>query len=250
MLVFVLSLAGCSGTKETTEYNEEMLTQVADFLIANFSQMTEEQFDAFHDSSEYALNYTLMNTGIPLESDSFLSAMDAWEAALKECGAYSDHGDYKMEVKSDGVVLTANASFEDRDAVIEFAFDEKSKLESLTVSAEYTTGEILTKAGLNTVLGMGTVFAVLIFMAWLISMMKYIPVIAEKFSGKKKEETPVTAAPAAIEETEEAEASDETDDLELVAVITAAIAASEGTSSDGFVVRSIKKRRKPGKWNA
>ena len=69
---------------------------------------------------------------------------------------------------------------------------------------------------------------------------------AEKFSGKKKEE-PSEAAPVVVEETEIA---DETDDLELVAVITAAIAAAEGTSSDGFVVRSIKKRRKPGKWNA
>ena len=31
------------------------------------------------------------------------------------------------------------------------------------------------------------------------------------------------------------------DDLELIAVITAAIAASEGTSTDGLVVRSIRK---------
>ena len=32
------------------------------------------------------------------------------------------------------------------------------------------------------------------------------------------------------------------DDLELVAVITAAIAAQRGTGSDGFVVRSIRRR--------
>ena len=38
------------------------------------------------------------------------------------------------------------------------------------------------------------------------------------------------------------------DDLELVAVISAAIAASEGqTSTDGFVVRSIKRANK-NKW--
>ena len=37
---------------------------------------------------------------------------------------------------------------------------------------------------------------------------------------------------------------EESDDLELVAVIAAAIAASEGAvSTDGFVVRSIRKRR-------
>ena len=38
------------------------------------------------------------------------------------------------------------------------------------------------------------------------------------------------------------------DDAELVAVIAAAIAAAEGTSTDGFVVRSIK-RRKSNRWN-
>ena len=37
-------------------------------------------------------------------------------------------------------------------------------------------------------------------------------------------------------------------DEELAAVIAAAVAASEGTSTDGFIVRSIK-RRKSNKWN-
>ena len=40
-----------------------------------------------------------------------------------------------------------------------------------------------------------------------------------------------------------------TDDLELVAVISAAIAAAEGTSTDGFVVLSIR-RRQSNKWKA
>ena len=50
------------------------------------------------------------------------------------------------------------------------------------------------------------------------------------------------AAPAQAEE-------NLADDGELVAVIAAAIAAAEGTTTDGFVVRSIK-RRKSNKWNA
>ena len=39
------------------------------------------------------------------------------------------------------------------------------------------------------------------------------------------------------------------DDAELVAVIAAAIAAAEGTSTDSFVVRSIR-RRPSNKWKA
>ena len=45
---------------------------------------------------------------------------------------------------------------------------------------------------------------------------------------------PVAAAPVAEEEL--------VDDLELVAVITAAIAASMNTSTDGLVVRSIRRK--------
>ena len=54
---------------------------------------------------------------------------------------------------------------------------------------------------------------------------------------------PAPAVAAAVEEAEEM------DDTELVAVIAAAIATAEGTTTDGFVVRSIK-RRKSNKWNA
>jgi predicted house-cleaning noncanonical NTP pyrophosphatase (MazG superfamily) len=47
-----------------------------------------------------------------------------------------------------------------------------------------------------------------------------------------------------VEEAAQEEETEElSDDLELVAVITAAIAASEGTSADGLVVRSIKRAR-------
>ena len=52
---------------------------------------------------------------------------------------------------------------------------------------------------------------------------------------------------AAVSET--VEEVDETDDLELIAVISAAIAAAEETTTDGFVVRSIK-RRPSNKWNS
>ena len=56
-------------------------------------------------------------------------------------------------------------------------------------------------------------------------------------SSKKKDgiahTTAVAQAPAGV---------DVTNDLELVAVITAAIAAQQGTSTDSFVVRSIRRR--------
>lgn len=109
---------------------------------------------------------------------------------------------------------------------------------------------VFEQALLNTLMGMGTVFAVLIFISLLISLFVYIPSIERalknRSSRKEKraaqEERPAPKRPI-IEEAEEEE-EELVDDGELVAVITAAImAASSGTavSADKLVVRSIKR---------
>ena len=60
----------------------------------------------------------------------------------------------------------------------------------------------------------------------------------EKHKNKKESQTVQTSDVAKAAPVEEVQ-----DDLELVAVIAAAIAAATGTSTDGFVVRSIKRRK-------
>ena len=97
---------------------------------------------------------------------------------------------------------------------------------------------------------MGIVFIVLIFIAFLISLFKYINKAETYFANRKraKEEaafTPVDPANAPVLYEEEEEL---VDDLELVAVITAAVAASMNTSVDNLVVRSIK-RKSTNKWS-
>ncbi|MBP3702419.1 MAG: OadG family protein [Lachnospiraceae bacterium] len=105
---------------------------------------------------------------------------------------------------------------------------------------------------LNTVLGMGTVFLVLVFISFIIWLLGWIIQTATG-SAKKKTVQPQAqvAAPKAAPKAEPKKEAviQKTDDNELVAVITAAIAASmsetagQVVSPDGFVVRSIKKRR-------
>ncbi|MGN0466615.1 MAG: OadG family protein [Lachnospiraceae bacterium] len=106
---------------------------------------------------------------------------------------------------------------------------------------------MILRALLNTVMGMGTVFVVLIFISFIISLFKYISVIQEKFSKKDAQPAPVPKAapvPVAVEEEEE----ELVDDAELVAVITAAIMAScqttNAVSADKLVVKSIRRARK------
>lgn len=246
-LILTLSLAGCSGrSEEKTIYDQTAMEQYADALIMNFSNMGEADMQVFRDMSDLELSLMLMQSGLPIDGEAFLAMMDAWVAGCNECGAYMESGPYELEIKNDGAILKTDARFADRAGTLEFAFDEKMNMENLTVNAIYTKGEILTKAGLNTVLGMGTVFVVLIFISFIISLFKYIPAIEAKFKKTKTPEakaTEIAVAPAVS-----AEETGISDDGELVAAIAAAIAAYEGTSTDGFVVRSIK-RRKSNKWN-
>ena len=67
---------------------------------------------------------------------------------------------------------------------------------------------------------------------------RFIPQIMDKFTKKPS----VEEKPEVVEETSETVTANEEDDSELIAVIAAAIAASEQTSTDSFVVRSIRRR--------
>ena len=99
----------------------------------------------------------------------------------------------------------------------------------------------MTNAGLNTLMGMGIVFAVLILISLIISGFKVFSYIENKSKEKQAAGAPAVkeapAAPAPV-----VTAAPAQDDLELAAVIAAAIAASTGTSTEDFVVRSIKRR--------
>lgn len=252
VIMAALCFTGCSGKKNEAEYDVATMQETAEVIISSFASMADEDFEQYMNLSEYQLNYVMMNSGLRIEADSFLAMIKSWQAGEDECGAYVSHGDYKVDVKGDEIVISTEAEYEARKATLSFTFSEDSYLESMDVSATYAMNEILTKAGLNTVLGMGTVFAVLIFLAFLISMMKYIPNLLEMFTKKDVEDAQPTAEvtqPSAPKTVAVATAvkADTVDDLELIAVITAVIAAQEGTTTDGFVVRSIR-RRPSNKW--
>ena len=232
-----LSFVGCSEEK-VSKTTKETLEQSAEVFIGSFSQMADEDLESFKTVSDFQLNYIMMSNYLPVTGENFLTIINSWQAAEAECGEYVGHGDYVVEATNDGYEVSTEAEYKNRKATILFVFDENMNVESMDVSAIFSMGEILTKAGLNTLLGMGTVFVVLIFLAFLISLMKYIPVVMDMFTKKEKD---VVKAESVNNEAVMAE-TEVSDDLELIAVITAAIAAQEGTSTDGFVVRSIRRR--------
>ena len=243
-----LGVSGCGSEADTTTSNEkESMVAYSEAIVSSFSQTPDEVFDQYEEMSELQLDLMLLNTGLPVDSENFLSMIEAWKAGEAECGAFKSYGEFETEMTSSGIVVSTEAEYENKTADIEFTFDEEQQMDSLTINAHYSTAEILKKAGLNTILGMGPVFVVLIFISFIISLFRFIPELEKKFKNKKTAEPAKAPAPAPVPVAEPA-AEEASDDAELVAVISAAIAAAEGTSADGFVVRSIK-RRKSNKWN-
>ena len=115
-------------------------------------------------------------------------------------------------------------------------------------SGDLTPGEMVTKAAMNTLLGMGTVFAVLILISIIISAFTLIPKIQEAFRKPSASELKEQAVDNTISQiAEKEEALLQSDDTEIVAVIAAAIAAAsadQGVSPDGLIVRSIRRADK------
>ncbi len=168
-----------------------------------------------------------------------------WQSALKDIGTYEGVSTGSVSFGDEEVIIEVEVLGSSHNANVEIVLDDAlATYIGITTNVHYSTGEIMAKAGMNTVIGMGTVFVVLILISLIISCFTFI----SKFEKRqKKQEAPAPAAAAPV--VEQTVAKEElSDDTELVAVIAAAIAAYEGAAStDGFVVRSIRKSNKS-KW--
>lgn len=108
-------------------------------------------------------------------------------------------------------------------------------------------GDKMGRAGMNTLMGMGTVFIVLIFIAFIISMFKYISRFEAWLENRRSRKEVQPVSPVIQENEELCEEEEMADDLALAAVITAALAASLETSPDKLIVRSIR-RKNTNRW--
>lgn len=250
MSAAALSLSACGSASATDEisYDETYLQSVADFLIGNWDGMSDEQIEQYAEMDAEDAQSLLDNYGLPFTAEAFTTAFSGYMGNEEELGAYVSTDGYEVTTDGKEITLVAHLTYEQRTADLSIVFNKKSVAQSVTLDPSYTLGEIFTKALMNTILGMGTVFSVLIFISLVIYCFNFIPVIQKKFSKKKEETQPAQASAKAAPAPAAAPAEEETvDEGELVAAITAAICAYTGSSADGFVVRSIR-RADSAKW--
>lgn len=231
VLALTLTMSVCAfAADEVTDDEAANYKSAAETLISQIAGFSDEEIETYL-----------------AQNDAFTTAtMESWKGVKDELGAYSSIVSQDVEKDGDVVTISTVAQFEKAKADVVLMLDLGQQMyTSMTYSVQYSLADNMQRAGMNTLMGIGIVFLMLVFLSFVIGLFKYI----EKFQnvGKKKaaEEAPkAEEAPAPAIAQSEAADEDFADDLELAAVISAAIAAYENTSGDSFVVRSIKKSNK------
>lgn len=233
-LVFTVApvLAETKSTPEYSVITEDAMQQMLDTSISLTEELvaySEEELDATKESgNQFAVR-----------------AVEAWRENADELGALVSLGEGTYEKDGDFITCTISAKFEKNPCVVRVYWNADTRYATdMTFTVENSVGVLVKQAGMNTIVGIGTVFVVLIFLIFVISRFKMINGIGQKKAVPTSAPAPKkapAAAPAAVP------AASAADDLELQAVITAAIAMYEeekaSASGDAYVARPVNKKR-------
>lgn len=235
-----------------------VLTGIANFDSAKAECGNFKGYRSKEDGSSIQFDFSKLNT----------DDEETYYAALEELDNLLAQVDATVEESGSDVVVTLQAVYEERDVEYSFVYEENPKhayyeeiysqsvtpyqVKEVTATPDYTFSEKMGIAASNTLMGMGTVFIVLIFISFIIGQFKHLSTISVKLEnwwanrGKDKtaEETGTAASVASVPVV--APVSNPMDDTQLVAVITAAVTAANSAAggSDKLIVRSIRKAKR------
>ncbi len=240
-LVMVLMLSACSGEQVLTDSEQYAKETVESFI--DFIHLQDEDLESVkaNYATDPVIYYSAQNYADTVEKFGAFQSYETTDVTTAKDGSVSVRGravfgETETEFLMSILPVEVETNLETGKVSYGVSMDGITQITFDTVK---TLGDKMRNAGLNTLMGMGVVFLVLILISLLISCFKYINRFEAKKNEAKKAAQPEVSKPAETETAEET--VDETDDLELVAVIAAAIASYEGTSPDGIVVRSIRR---------
>lgn len=243
-LFAIIAMVLCLGLFTGCAKEEDAGEAVDETIKASITMITQQNLEAltsYPEADILAMIEQYEDDG----NTTMAASLDSWLTTKEEVGNLVQLGEINVTQKDRQFVAVTKATFEKRPATLTVYYDRTGSIANIEYVPFYTLGENVGRGAVHTLIGMGTVFIVLILISLIISVFSLIPKLQEKLAKKEAPvaaPAPVAAVPAAAEAEEEL-----ADDSELVAVIAAAIAAYEGTSAEGFRVRSIR-RSNTGTW--
>lgn len=304
MLAVTFALAGCSSSskKVAFKYNKDDMKNYAISYAKSWMSLTQV---------DQVYNYAVENGTDEGLTESDIDAIKVFSSLEADYGKFIDFkSDYDCEEVDDKVVISLYAECAEKEAIVKATFVDNSvvyeynkymymtqnsvsdeeadsyltsngvfpyKISEFEVAANQTMKDKMKDAGANTVIGMGIVFIALIFISFIISLLKYVPALLDKKTREKKKAEKAKKAQEAVN-TAAADDEDDTptmrmpapaagivdivntatgesvmNDSELVAVISAAVMAAQGgntrvrvnyPSNDKLVVRPRRKNKR------
>ena len=304
MLAVTFALAGCTSSDKKVEfkYDEKTLVQTVKDQAQQYMSMA---------SVDEIYNYAVDEEASSGSDESVVDAIKVFATLNKDYGDFVKFtSDYDIEEVDDKVAVSVYAQCTEKEAIVKATFVDNSvvynfqkynimnqnqnqyseeqvdelltsngiypyKISEFEVAANQTMADKMKDAGANTVIGMGIVFIALIFISFIISLLKYVPALFDKETRAKKkaekakklaeanadasgsddnaktDSVPVPAGIVDIVNTATGESV--MNDSELVAVISAAVMAAQGgksrvrvnyPSNDKLVVRPRKRNKR------
>ena len=179
---------------QAAELDEDYYKNLASYILTACVNTSDESYESIKTMRTTQLDYALLQSGIPCEGTNYIKVLKSYRDGLEECGALENAEDtagiidsFELKQRGHEVQLAGVVAFADREADMTFMFEDDGTLTGLSIGGKYTTNEIMRKAVQNTIIGMGVVFCVLIFMSWVISGFKIVYNIQNKVGqGKDK----------------------------------------------------------------
>ena len=248
MAVCFFALSACgSASEEAVEpispEIEQTMSDGAKSYLEQFASYSDEDLAAQLKQAEKQKNTVIE------------SAISSWTSSKDDLGKMGEIQSVTVErADDDSYTAVVQASFEKRNLTFSLTAEESVSSyggtslvpTELSFVVNYSFGEKMEKAALNTLMGM-----VLIFTSLIISSFKKVNEIEANVKAKKAGAEAPAAAPAPVQTAAPAAAPARTaapaagnaaNDGELVAVITAAIAAATGVPADSVNIRSITRK--------
>ena len=266
-LVMTLLLSGTAAGAQESETSSEAALEAEIALgtkmsaEGDLSQSDRQALENFADQSIQTIvgmseaemeEYIHPSSILSIPSTSAVSSVQSWMEVKEELGDFVSVEDHEITVEDDTITVVSDCNFANGTGSVTTTIsrDDLSMEGMIFSTGEQTLGEKMKEAALNTLMGVGVVFVMLLFLCLVFAQIKHVNKLAALFEKKEpfaehvaSVDAPAAAVAAPVTTGVSAAAADPMKDGALVAVIAAAIAAAEGTSVDGFVVRSIKKRR-------
>ena len=154
-VLLALSVLLCTACPAWAQAQEEVdedmritLTSTAESLSQTIVELSQEEIDDYRESGdEFTVN-----------------TMEVWENSRKELGEFESMGESMVEKTTTGYSVKIPAQFSERNAEIVYLFDQTGVPISFSMDIQYPLSALLKRAGMNTLMGLGIVFAMLIFL--------------------------------------------------------------------------------------